>query len=295
MKNLARRGLRPLKRLAGPVIRRLHFRVVYWTHEATDARFENLERQVLANSADVAGLERYVPAILNAIQSQNAMNRANVRTEEQLSQLVQSVLERFQTVRNELLYAQEGRRLEPLSEPKVLHPERLEAAGRDLRLNLGCANTARPGYVNVDGQPFDAVDVLADPRDLPFDPQSVAEIRAAHLLERFSLQEVENALLPHWVSLLAPGGSLVAVVPDADAMVRAYVAGVLSFEELRDSTFGDRGEGSDIRFTMFSPAVITQLLVDAGLDDVVVRHPDPVTPTREIEVVGRKPSSAPLA
>ena len=46
---------------------------------------------------------------------------------------------------------------------------------------------------------------------------------------------------------------------------------------------------------MFSPTTLVQLLVSAGLDDVVVRNADPVTPTREIEVVGRKPATSPLA
>jgi hypothetical protein len=294
MKTLARRGLRPLarplKRLAGPVIRRLHFRVVHWTHETTDARFENLERQLAATRADVDGLERYVPAVLSAIQSQNAMNRANVRTEEELARLVQSVLERFQTVRNELLYGREGGGIDAVSEPKVLHRERVDAAAGELRLNLGCGRAARPGYVNVDTQAFDSVDVLADPRDLPFDPRSVAEIRAEHLLERFSVQEIQHALLPHWFSLLAPGGSLAAVVPDADALVRAYVTGDLSFEALRDTTFGSRDDG-EVRFTMFSPESLTGLLTEAGLDDVaLVRNPDRET-MHEVEVVGRKPTS----
>jgi hypothetical protein len=297
MKNLARRGLRPLvrplKRLAGPVIARLHFRVVHWTHETTDARFENLERLVTSTRADVDGLERYMPAVLGAIQSQNARNRANVRTEEELARLVQSVLERFQSVRNELVSGRDGGGIDTVGEPKILRRERVDAAAGDLRLNLGSGREARPGYINVDAQAFDSVDVLADPRDLPFDQRSVAEIRAAHLLERFSVREIERAILPHWVSLLTGGGSLAVTVPDADAMVRSYVAGDLSFEALREATFGDRTHDGPVRFTMFSPESLCELFTDAGLHEVVVvRNADRETPY-EIEVVGHTPATPP--
>ena len=238
MKNLARRVLRPLarpiKRLAGPAIRRLHFRVVYWTHEATDARFENLEFQVAATRADVDGLARYVPAVLNTIASQNAMNRANVRTEEELARLVRSVLERFESVRNELVSGRAAHGLDALFEPKVLHPERIEAAGGDLRLNLACGQETPTGLHQRRRAALRCRRRLGRPRDLPFDAESVTEIRVGRLLERSALEEIERALLPHWVSLLRPGGLLVAVVPDGDAMVRAYVAGDLSFDELRD-------------------------------------------------------------
>jgi hypothetical protein len=292
MNNLARAVV---KRLAGPFTRRLRPRVANWSRDANDARFKDLERRLGETRDDVDGLIRYVPAVLNAIQAQNAMNRANVRTEEELARLVQSVLDRFQTVSNELVYGSGRRRLEDVSAPKILHPDRIAAAGGDLRLNLGCGHEALPGYINVDNGAFDALDVLADPRDLPFDPGSVSEIRADGLLARFALHDVEMVLLPHWAALLRPGGSLVVVVPDADAMVRRYVSGQLSFDELRDATFGAGGDGGDLRFSMFNAASLTRLLAEAGLEDVVIRNPDPVTPTGEIEVAGRKPSQPSVA
>src|ERR1035441_6078215 len=108
MKNLARRALKPfarsLKRLARPAMSRLHLRVVHWTREVTDLRLENLEVQLVAARSELGGLERYMPLILNAIQSQNATIRADARPEERLVELAQTVLERFQFVRNELFY-----------------------------------------------------------------------------------------------------------------------------------------------------------------------------------------------
>lgn len=292
MRDVARRVLRPiaavLKAVARPLTLRLHARVVYWTHEVTDDRFVNLEEQMRVVLADVTGLERYVPAVLSAIASQNAMNRANVRSEAEISRLVGSVLERFEAVRAELT-GSDATDLGALVEPKVLHPERLSPTDGVVRLNLACGHRTLPGFVNVDSQPFDEVDVVADPRNLPFDPGSVAEVRAVHLLERYPASELERTVLPHWLALLAPGGSLVAVVRDADAMVRAYVAGELAFETLRDATFGAGEHGGPPALSMFSRDSAVALFERVGLEEISVRRPGGPTSSAELEIRGCAP------
>ncbi len=275
--------LRPLLR---PAILRLHVRVVFWVHQATDERFVNLEAQLGALRADVEGMERYVPALLNAIANQNAMSRADTRRDDELARLVSSVLGQLEALRDEARTTRRAR-LDGGFEPKVLRPDRLATAGGDLRVALGPTEHAvDPGYLHVDATATEMTDVLAPPANLPFEPGSVAEIRAAGLLERFSIAEATDTLLPHWVRALRPGGSLVVSVPDAEAVVRAYVAGTVSFDALRDVTFGD---GTDEgRRTIFDGASLTALLAGAGLADVAIRR-DPSASRPEIEAVGSKP------
>lgn len=287
MNRLLRAVLRPVRPLARPFMRRLHARVVIWVHQTTDLRFEHLEQRIGGVQASVAGLERYVPALLNAIASENAANRANVRTEAELSRLVSSVLDEFQRVRNELIGARLDE-LDPVFEAKVLRPDALERERISLHLGSGAPE---PGYLRVDTQPFDGTDVLAHPAGLPFESDSVAEIRAVHLLDRFSLEETRGTLLPHWVRLLEPCGSITVVVPDAEALVRAYVAGGLSFDELRDATFGRSTADPGARFTMFSRASLVDLLSESGLEDIELRA-DPTGSTSDLVVVGRKPGRA---
>jgi SAM-dependent methyltransferase len=60
-----------------------------------------------------------------------------------------------------------------------------------LKLHLGCGRTILPGWVNVDIQRNDGVDVVADfdrcsTTPLPFPDDSVIEIQAFHLIEHLS-------------------------------------------------------------------------------------------------------------
>ena len=154
-------------------------------------------------------------------------------------------------------------------ESKVLAPEKL-ADVEDLRLNLGCGHIPLDGYVNVDSRELPGVDVLADVRHLPFDPDTVDEIYGAHLLEHFPLDELERVVLPKWRALLRPGGTLRLVVPDSGAMLDEYAAGRFSFDDLRLVTFGDQEYDGDFHFTMFTPESLAELLKVAGFEDVQV-------------------------
>lgn len=60
-----------------------------------------------------------------------------------------------------------------------------------IRLHLGCGRTILPGWVNLDSFPLEGVDVVADldkceSSPLPFEADSVDEIRASHLLEHIA-------------------------------------------------------------------------------------------------------------
>jgi hypothetical protein len=294
MRDVVRRALRPIvavvKACTRPVSSRLRARVVFWARQGTDDRFVNLEHQMGEVRADIAGLERYMPALLNAIASQNAMNRANVRSEAEIGRLVGAVLERFEAALAEQRAGRGGADLGALVEPKVLHPERLTPDDGVLRLNLASGHEIVPGFVNVDVQPFDEVDVVADPRNLPFEPGSVAELRAVHLLERYPTRELEETVLPHWIAVLAPGAPLVALVRDADALVRGYVAGEVDFETLREATFGAGAPGEPALLSMFSRDSAVALFERVGLREVSVRRATGTARGSDLEISGCAPA-----
>jgi len=187
----------------------------------------------------------------------------------------QALAHRLEFVRKEVLlelrYERAGANQPAALEPSLLHPERLEAMAGDIRLNLGAGHLPHPDYLNVDTRPLDGIDLVADVRALPFDEDSLAEVYSAHVLEHFPVEELRRVLLPYWVSLLRPGGSFVAVVPDLDTMIIEYSAGRLPFEELREVLYGSQEYEGDFHHNGFTQSSIRALFEQAGLTGVEVR------------------------
>lgn len=157
----------------------------------------------------------------------------------------------------------------PLS-PRILTPAKVEAL-RDasaLRVNLGCGHVPMDGYVNVDMRELPGVDAIADAADLPFEPGSLDEIHSAHLVEHFPLEHLRRVVLPHWHKMLRPGGVLRAVTPDAQAMLADFAAKQMSFEDLREVTYGLQDYDGDYHFCMFTPESLGELLREAGFAQI---------------------------
>ncbi len=91
-----------------------------------------------------------------------------------------------------------------------------------LRLHLGCGKRYIPGFVHVDLDDFEHIDVKSDIRDLSmFDSDSADLIYSCHALEYFDRVEVVE-VLKEWRRVLRPGGVLRLAVPDFAALVEVY-------------------------------------------------------------------------
>jgi len=175
----------------------------------------------------------------------------------------------------------------------VVNQEKLSEMGDCIRVNLGAGHIALPGYLNVDSRDLDHIDVVASVDELPFEAESIQEIYSAHLLEHFPLEELRKVLLPYWISLLRPGGILVAVVPDMETMIAECAAGRMSFDDFREVTYGAQEYEGDFHFNGFSQESLIRLFEEAGLSAVRIR-----TAARrnglcyEMEVEGARPSQS---
>jgi SAM-dependent methyltransferase len=259
---------------------------------ALDQRLLDLEQATGLTRTEFQELKTWVPAVLDASSDQHAATRATVRTERLLSQLtteqaqrLQQIEERVEFIRRELMFElRYGARSQGIDasgtgsegspgvtvEPKVLNEAKLRSFGDDIRLNVGAGHVPVEGYLNVDARELDGIDILADIRSLPFGPGDVSTIYCAHLLEHFPVEEVRRSLLPYWRSLLKPGGRMIAVVPDTEAMLDAYNRGDISFADLREVTFGGQEYDGDFHFNMYSKESLTALLADGGFGDVAI-------------------------
>ncbi|MDQ6614457.1 MAG: hypothetical protein M3083_06860 [Actinomycetota bacterium] len=267
--------------------------------------------------SEVQQFKDYVPAVLDAVSDQHAITRTAVRAERQLTQQMAEqaarlgeIERRAEFVRRELLFelryggASRGIGISPPSggdraagvavavEAKVLNEAKLRSFGDDIRLNLGAGHIPVDGYLNVDARELDGIDIVADVRSLPFGPGEVSTLWCAHLLEHFPVEEVRRSLLPYWLSILKPGGRFVAVVPDSEAMLDGYGTGEISFDDLREVTFGSQEYDGDFHFNMYSKTSLTALLEEAGFVDVAIT----VSARRnglcyEMQTEGRRPDA----
>jgi len=179
-----------------------------------------------------------------------------------------------------------------VSDPDDYRHDLLER--EELRLNLGAGHIAVEGYVNVDARELPGIDLVADATALPLPDGTVHEIRSAHLLEHFPHERLRQSVLPYLLRKLRPGGTFVAIVPDAEAMLKAHAEGTFAFDRLRLITYGEQEYDGDYHHTMFSPDSLAEMLEEAGFVDVeVVDRGRENGLCLEFEITARRAETAP--
>jgi hypothetical protein len=244
-----------------------------------ELRLEQIELRTTEMEGQFAGLvsrlDADLPPIVDAAVARQfaPMDPAGlVAAIHLLNERVAQLDQRIEFVRAETLYEVRyslPRAEEPsaVADPEVASALLAEHSGR---VNLGSGHIPVAGYLNVDSRPLDGVDLVADVTQLPFPEGSVKELRAAHLVEHFPREQLKRQLLVHWKSVIEPGGSLVLILPDAEAMIAAYERGEMSFDDLAVVTFGGQEYGGDFHFAMYTAGSLSQLLEGAGFADIEV-------------------------
>jgi teichuronic acid biosynthesis glycosyltransferase TuaG len=102
-----------------------------------------------------------------------------------------------------------------------------------LKLHLACGHDYQPDYINVDFYPVEGVviDAQFDVAELPYEDNSVDEIRAFHIIEHFDWYQGQK-VLEEWYRVLKPGGRLWLETPDFLATCDAFVKGTSDFRIL---------------------------------------------------------------
>lgn len=95
-----------------------------------------------------------------------------------------------------------------------------------LKLHLACGHDYNEDYINIDlYAPEDAkCDVRFDVSKLPYDDNTVDEIKAFHIIEHFHFFEIQE-VLKEWYRVLKPGGKLYLETPDFLETCRSFVEG----------------------------------------------------------------------
>lgn len=111
--------------------------------------------------------------------------------------------------------------------PRLLARRSKLARQRHLRVNLGSGGTGTDGWINIDIGRSHADQTLPWDirRGLPFSDDSVAMMRAEHVIEHIEFREDLPRLLSEVHRVLEPGGVIRIVVPDAERWIAAYASG----------------------------------------------------------------------
>jgi len=115
------------------------------------------------------------------------------------------------------------------------------------------------------------VDRYAPIDALPFEPNSVDEIRSVQVLEHVGFREAP-VVLRHWYELLKPGGVAHVDVPDFEETARQLLAqpDEASKDWYYRLVYGSQKNAYAIHKNGFSPARLERLLREAGFREV--RH-----------------------
>jgi len=137
-----------------------------------------------------------------------------------------------------------------------------------LRLNLGCGQDIRPGYVNIDSHQFSGVDVVTDVSRLGYPDNSADEILASDIIEHFPGQQTE-AILKEWLRVLKPGGLFTIQCPDVRVLAEALLSGQITTQEFSRRIYGGQDYEGNFHYAGFDMEGMMRLLADLGMDVVL--------------------------
>ena len=89
-------------------------------------------------------------------------------------------------------------------------------------VHLGCGPKYLQGFINIDANLFNKIDLWLDVRNgLPFPSNSVDSIYSTHMFEHFYPDEL-NLLLQECLRVLKPRGGIRLIVPNLESAIQAY-------------------------------------------------------------------------
>ncbi len=145
-----------------------------------------------------------------------------------------------------------------------------------MKLNLGCGNDIRSGYVNIDrlpqGQAPTDVYRQGDIQSLDWivEDNTVDEIIAIDCVEYLPKNAIESSIV-NWISKLANGGIIKILVPDCHAIAKSFSQGQFNLAEYSQMIFGNQ-DGQDDRLSVIDAATLLGILNDAGLTITLKRY-----------------------
>lgn len=145
--------------------------------------------------------------------------------------------------------------------PRDLDPNNPRCQVTGLRLNLGCGDDIKEGFLNVD--PYNSsAQADWDMRKLPLKDNTVAQIICYEALEHIPQADVLPTL-QEWYRVLKPRGNAVIIIPDMISACQRFL------EDPEDEwalarIYGSQGAGGQFHHAGFTPKSIFKYFGHAG-------------------------------
>lgn len=159
------------------------------------------------------------------------------------------------------------------------------------KLELGSGENPEPGYVHVDIQASEKVDVLADVRKLPLPDNFVKmEVRAVHIMEHFCHPKFSSAqmrkdigttteVLQEAYRVLAPGGKFFMVTPDFEKIMQSASQHKVRFDRLQQWSVGGHLNMFDVHHWLWTHEDAKNWFTEVGF--INLQDVNPVQGLRE--------------
>ena len=144
-----------------------------------------------------------------------------------------------------------------------------------MKLHLGCGNRHIRGFVNIDIQKTEAVDLVSNIMKLPYEENSIDLIYSCSALEHFgrnsNLNFFRNTswvdVIKYWYKLLKPGGKLYVSVPDFEAICLEYLKNKNIFDIMGIAIGGQKNE-EDLHGMLFDFNTLSDGLRSVGFSSI---------------------------
>jgi SAM-dependent methyltransferase len=127
----------------------------------------------------------------------------------------------------------------------------------ETRLNIGGGDTQIEGFINVDRRNG------MEAYPLPYDDDTITDIRASHILEHFPIDQT-HAVLRDWVRVLKPGGRIRISVPDTTKLAQ-QINNPTWPVDLNRLMYGGQTDSNDFHKCGFDEAGLAVEMARAGL------------------------------
>lgn len=135
-----------------------------------------------------------------------------------------------------------------------------------MKLHIGCGERYIPGWVHVDIEKHEHVDIVASANDLPLRDECVDVIYASHVLEHFGRHQSTDVLC-EWYRVLKPHGLLRICVPDFREAVKNYIkhrdVGIILGQLV-----GGQKSPHDLHMNVFDEISLSQDLACVGFREI---------------------------